>query len=74
MRHGKSIRQRKEELGFTNLDSDESTHDLLDEIERLHTKSAEMRRALEVMLADFDLIPINDVVTAYTMAHAALKD
>jgi len=35
MRAGKTLRQRFEELGFKGRDSDEQTHDALDEIEEL---------------------------------------
>ncbi len=40
MRHGKHIRERKEALGFTNPDTDESTHDMLDYLESAKVNGA----------------------------------
>ena len=39
-RNGKTLRQRFEELGFSNPDSDEKTHDTLDALVELRSMAA----------------------------------
>lgn len=41
MRHGKSLRERTEALGFTNPDWDERVHDVLDALARVRDVAEE---------------------------------